>query len=210
MSHIRPATAADLMSLYRLSDADLDVNRGADGGTLPHLVFACSDGYFQRFLSDWYAQELGGNPDSLRVPGGPVELCLDYHGAERIARHAGFLHKHHQTEHAWHLWHNRCGRYWHDLPDADPMRALGDDDEAGLYLERYHQLLDMEMIEVQYGQLGITAVAELQRHYGIIRTCGPGFVPLYELVEQAAAWEIEIPSLVRDYEQRIPQIPAFA
>ena len=194
-AHIVQRTPAQLRKLLILSADDLNTNRGQDGHNIEHLVYICSDGHFLGFLSDWISYWFKNRADLLAVPGGGLELCVDYSLMSAMLERARTLHRLHGTMQIWVLFHTGCGGYKHHRNTADP------------YEERAHQLQDMARIEEimrAQGLLGLKTGAKL--HFAIIRTSSvstgrPSFVPLNELAAQARSLGLTIEALENDLRQ---------
>jgi hypothetical protein len=196
-THLQHRSTAELSRLFSLTPDDLDIDRGDDGDVVENLVLLCSDGHFLDFVSTWARDNFGGRADTLSAPGGPLELCHDLHMVEEMLRRARILHGLHSTEDIWMIFHNRCGGY------AKYRRT------TDLVQERYHQLQDMLQIERLLEADGLLA-AGTQLHFAILRTKGPAFVPLGELVDQAERLGLDIEALRRDLNVGLSQLPNLA
>ncbi len=184
---------AHLRRLLGLTPDDLNLDRShAAGLAIRHLIYTCSDGHFGAFLAAWSQQHFSNRADVLAVPGGPLELCLDYHLMRAMLNRAHVLYRLHQTMELWLLFHNGCGGYRHHRKTTDP------------YQEREHQLQDMAKIETLFAGQGLVGV---RLHFGLIRTAGPQWVPLCELGAQARALGLHIDSLERDIFMRSAELP---
>lgn len=179
--HISRLTRDDRIALA-LTEDDLDLDRGPDGHIMRHQVTACSDGHFLPLIFTWMARWFPHNADLIAIPGSGLELCLEHKLRNAMMERAQLLHRAHNTNDVWCLFHNGCGAYAHHRNRPDPQR------------ERAEQLMDMAHIHGIYRELGL--LNNVRLHFGILLTRGPGFVPLSQLVAQAHALNRHFPALV--------------